>query len=50
MKKDLGDNKPLKLGNCDITSEIIKEWSEQVKMIQEEKYTPNIIEPSFGIT
>lgn len=37
------------INNFEITSNMIKNWKKETKIFQEEKFTPNVIEPSFGI-
>ena len=38
-----------KVGNAEITAQMIGNFKVETKMVQEEKFVPNVIEPSFGI-
>ncbi len=49
LKKELEEKKSFKIGEHTLSAEMFLDWKEISKTYQEEKFTPNVIEPSFGI-
>lgn len=49
LKNELEQNGKAKIGNFELPASMIKNWRKETKIFQEEKFTPNVIEPSFGI-
>lgn len=50
LKKDIETNGTYLLaGKFTLTKEMFKSLTEETKIIQEEKFTPNVIEPSYGL-
>ena len=49
LKTELEQNGKAKVCNYEISADMFKSWKKEMKTIQEEKFTPSVIEPSFGI-
>lgn len=49
LKMDLDNKKEAKVGAFTVTPEMFLDWKEIERTYQEEKFLPNVIEPSFGI-
>lgn len=49
LKEEIEADKKSKIGAFEVTDQMIKNFKIENKMVQEEKFVPNVIEPSFGI-
>lgn len=49
LKDEIETHKKSKIGEFEVTDQMIKNFKIENKLVQEEKFVPNVIEPSFGI-
>lgn len=49
MKHEIETSGKYKLGEHELTSAMLKNFKLETRTVQEEKFVPNVIEPSFGI-
>lgn len=49
LKEELDTKGTSEIEGFSLTPDMVKEFKEYEKNVQEEKFTPNVIEPSFGI-